>query len=559
MKKIISYIVVILLFVSTIPLSGCSTNKNSPSCIGFVLNGVEVFFDENTDPTNPISVAKAYSTTDLEKYDYIANTGETFELSFIIKNPKNDSILKLNLDDSVDGKNKVYSSQSEKYNIKDITTEYIEDKDTYYTYVTLVITSCDIETERFITITEIDFARNNKDKKAKCDKDKIRDVKVFTKIATQSLTLSSTSNALKLNETATLSISKNPTNASMDDVVFTITQNSSAFEVVGNTVKCLNNSLSSQGIKIKATLDGVDSNEITIYPNCPISTLSELNWMRTNPNNFFYLTQNIDMQNHDWPPIAEFNGGLDGKGFKLSNFYVDETGAEAIASLIITNNGEIKNLTIENATLLARVRAGVFSAYNYGSITNCSVNGTIEITGSPHSGAGRAGFITSINYNTIEKCSASGSITGSLTMRGGICGTQESDPSKNLFPIIKNCFANTTIVDALDGIKGGGLVGENVGDIQNCLAVSSAGIIGKTNTLFGPTSITNSIVLGSAWVINSEPNTFYSYLSTAYGFETGDAKLNSIDFYTQTLGWDANIWDLTDLDYSAGKYPKLKH
>lgn len=556
MKKIISYIVVILLFVSTIPLSGCSSSKNAPSCIGFVLNGVEVFFDENTAPTNPISVAKAYSTTDLEKYDYIANTGETFELSFIIKNPKNDSILKLNLDDSVDGKNKVYSSQSEKYNIKDITTEYIEDKDTYYTYVTLVITSCDIETERFITITEIDFARNNKDKKAKCDKDKIRDVKVFTKIATQNLNLSSTSNALKLNETATLSISKNPTNASMDDVVFTVTQNSSAFEVVGNTVKCLNNSLSSQGIKIKATLDGVDSNEITIYPNCPVSSLSDLNAIRNNPSNHYYLTQDIDMLSQKWTPIAEFNGGLDGKGFKLSNFYVDETGADAIASLIITNNGEIKNLTIENATLLARVRAGAFSAYNYGIIKNCSTYGTIEIKNSPHAGVSRAGFIASINYNTIERCLGSGTISGYLVMRGGICGAQEIDPQKNFTPIIKNCFANVTLPDANDFIEPGGIVGENVSPVENCFAVSDSGIVGNV-PLFNNNKIVNCVVLGSDKLINQTTNN--PILINSFAYTTGDIKLNSAEFYTSTLGWDANIWDLTDLDYSAGKYPKLKH
>ena len=35
-------------------------------------------------------------------------------------------------------------------------------------------------------------------------------------------------------------------------------------------------------------------------------------------------------------------------------------------------------------------------------------------------------------------------------------------------------------------------------------------------------------------------------------------QLNSKEFYTDTLGWSEDVWDLSDLDCENGKYPKLK-
>jgi hypothetical protein len=35
-------------------------------------------------------------------------------------------------------------------------------------------------------------------------------------------------------------------------------------------------------------------------------------------------------------------------------------------------------------------------------------------------------------------------------------------------------------------------------------------------------------------------------------------ELNSAEFYTATLGWDDEVWDLSDLDFEGGKYPVLK-
>ena len=163
MKKkylvIIAISIVIVLCSSLFFVLNPNTLSNVPVCIGYKINNKETFFDEENSilkTSQSFSVDKidfvSYGAEDLKNYDHVVNTNEKFEVSFIIKNPKKDTILSITIDDSFDGKNKIYSSQSEKYHIKDITTEFNENKNTYYTYVTITITSCDVETERYLKI-----------------------------------------------------------------------------------------------------------------------------------------------------------------------------------------------------------------------------------------------------------------------------------------------------------------------------------------------------------------------------------------------------------------------
>ena len=35
-------------------------------------------------------------------------------------------------------------------------------------------------------------------------------------------------------------------------------------------------------------------------------------------------------------------------------------------------------------------------------------------------------------------------------------------------------------------------------------------------------------------------------------------QLNSVSFYTDDLGWDADVWNFSELDFANGKYPTFK-
>ena len=550
MKKIISAFCCLAIVFTTFCFSGCSS-KAFPNCIGFVLNNIEVFFeDDNIDTISLASISNiSYKSEDLKDYDHVVNTGETFELSFILNNPQNDTILNITLDDSIDGKNKVYSSQSEKYNIKDITTEYIEEKDTYYTYVTLVITSCDIETERLIKIKEIDFVRNKKDKKSKCDDNSIREVKIFTKIQTQNLTLTTNKSSLKLNELAELSIVKSPENASMEDIIYSVTNNKQSLQIVGNTVKCVNDSIS-EPVTIKATLDGVDSNEITIYPNTPIDSFEQLNSIRNYSSGYFYLTADIDFLNQSWEPITAFTGVLNGCNYTLKNLTIQQN--NAVAALLNENYGTIRNLNFSNANVTG-YNVGVVCSKNYGFITKCSIIGTVNVVGPAGQTWSHAGLVCAYNYNSIEQCSTSGFVNGNgQSILGGIAAYNMRNG--NILPVIKNCFTN---VSCNSGLYNGGIVGSNVysGTIQNCLSITSSNITGASSSQINNCKIENCLVVGSDAVVCHDVQP--AYIVNSYAYSIAQENLNNKEYYINTLKFSEQVWNFDNINYSQGKYPIL--
>ena len=88
----------------------------------------------------------------------------------------------------------------------------------------------------------------------------------------------------------------------------------------------------------------------------------------------------------NWTPIGTsekpFTGTFDGKGYTIKNLVIDGGSKSYIGLFGETRNGEIKNLTIENAKVSGYMGVGVVAGQPYTSkYTNITVKGHVEVNG----------------------------------------------------------------------------------------------------------------------------------------------------------------------------------
>jgi hypothetical protein len=138
---------------------------------------------------------------------------------------------------------------------------------------------------------------------------------------------------------------------------------------------------------------------------------------------------------------------------------------------------------------------------------------------------------------------------------------------------MENCFNSGTV--STSDIYAGGICGWLNGSLTNCLNVGSVtgkgmfrgGIVGHANTE-ATSTLTSCLYLGSPSLsaIGQASTTlvvkechYDGEKDGASGFlATSRDELNQVSFYTDTLGWDATLWDLTNLDVANNHYPTLR-
>lgn len=178
-----------------------------------------------------------------------------------------------------------------------------------------------------------------------------------------------------------------------------------------------------------------------------VSSAAELVWLQQQVNkegNTFEgktvkLTADIDLQGAEWTPIDGFKGTFDGsKGTKaaddnytISNFTVNVNKCGGLFGSIV---GSIKNVNIENATVVSNHFAGALVGYAYGRIENCHAN-NVTVTTVPELINGK--------YDNGDKAGA---------IVGYICG----EPMSYLF----NCSATNATVTAY----------RDLGAVAGCIA-----------------------------------------------------------------------------------------
>ena len=116
------------------------------------------------------------------------------------------------------------------------------------------------------------------------------------------------------------------------------------------------------------------------------------------------LAADLDLKNMSWTPIGQigsFNGTFDGQGHTISNLTVHGAGKSNIGLFGTTENGEIKDLTVENANVTGRLNVGVVAGQPYTSkYTNITVTGHVEVNGLAYVG-GVGGKNAYANWDNI--------------------------------------------------------------------------------------------------------------------------------------------------------------
>ena len=141
---------------------------------------------------------------------------------------------------------------------------------------------------------------------------------------------------------------------------------------------------------------------------------------------YYELTVDLDLGNYPWTPIASSNavpfcGSFDGCEHIIT--FGNSTDAVNTAGLFgyIDSTGTVKNIKIngnvENSGA-GDVYAGLIAAWSCGTISNCSVEGTLTGTAtasdSKNSGI-YLGGIAATNFGSIEGCSAKCTIEGTVS------------------------------------------------------------------------------------------------------------------------------------------------
>ncbi len=308
-----------------------------------------------------------------------------------------------------------------------------------------------------------------------------------------------------------------------------------------------------------------------------IKAVSTKEDLRNMQDGYYYqLINDIDLASENWLGV-DLYGVFDGNGYAIKNLTC--VGTDTDLGLFIYATGAIENLQLHDCVILATGNSRVGSIVVRGvnlQLYNCHVDQNSSIDNVTNSTSSVGGLIWEMSTGTISHCSNGADINvgtigyNGTTIVGGIaCG--------GTF-VIENCINYGTITSTdRYPFSCGGIVDYIAGSVtvRNCLNLGQIEAYDSvSHSIWGATICRNAqfcdgYVQNCLNVVDSEcPLVFVmdkpeqlvnSYSLTDYPTNQATAeKLNSKEFYTETLGWSEEEWDFSDLDVNAGKFPTLK-
>jgi hypothetical protein len=251
---------------------------------------------------------------------------------------------------------------------------------------------------------------------------------------------------------------------------------------------------------------------------------------------------------------SSFTGTYDGGNYTIAYLTVSSNtpyqGMFGAVNGDGANTGVVKNVRLINCGVIGRSSSGGIAGYNYyGTIQNCTVTGTVWITGSGGSGTSvggivgqnaygivencytaaniiqggglgdaYAGGVAGYNIGTVRNCYATGNVTAGQNLVGGIVG---QNGSSSVPGIVQNCYAtgNVSGYDTIGGVVGYNYTGSTV---QNCAALNQ---IVKEESPTG-TSFGRVAGIGNGTLTNNYADS---------GMGTGSDKTFTLNGTTDTL------------------------
>lgn len=242
-----------------------------------------------------------------------------------------------------------------------------------------------------------------------------------------------------------------------------------------------------------------------------------------NPAGFFALSKDIDASGKKYrqsPISAPFAGALEGLGHTVANLLVNDQSMDTNIGLVASSSGRIADLNLPNANVRGGYQSsvgglvgtnsgfvvGIFvsgivgkwinSRYvgglvgtNSGTIDRSAANVTVYGFNFPYSGglvgsnangniynsyavatvtadAGYLGGLAGYSSGTVLNCHASGKISGRPSIAGGLIGLADTGATT----ANSNAVGEVQLADVGNG---GGLIGENRGEISKSFAMGN--------------------------------------------------------------------------------------
>ena len=197
----------------------------------------------------------------------------------------------------------------------------------------------------------------------------------------------------------------------------------------------------------------------------------------------FVLTEDIDLGGEEWTPIGSsskiFKGTLDGQDHTVKNLVI--TGNNSNVGLFgQTQEGEIKNLTVENAKVSGRLNVGVVAGHPYTSeYTNITVKGHVEVNGLAYVGGvgGKNAYAdwTNITVNVDEtsyvKAHSIENGTAYRTYVGGVVGFNGEGDHK-----FSNITSNIDVEGSTQDVGGLFGIAHYGNQFENCVCTGNVEI-----------------------------------------------------------------------------------
>ena len=268
---------------------------------------------------------------------------------------------------------------------------------------------------------------------------------------------------------------------------------------------------------------------------------------------YFNLSNNIDRSTtgyigngEGWNPIGDasnkFIGIFDGKGFTISDLYINRPSQNYIGLFgYINNSATIKNIGLENLSIVGKSSVGGLVGQNSGTISNSYASGAVR--------GGTASYIGGLvgsNDGTITNSYALGSVGGlGGSFVGGLVGWN-FDNGK-----ISNSYASGTASRGGGGDNAGGLVGLNYATITNSYYDRETNTNSMDDSSYGKTKaeILSSFSNVSGWGTTGGGASVSGYevvlLPYLLGVTKDEYKSKSI-LFNGGFGTEANPYTITN-------------
>ena len=279
-----------------------------------------------------------------------------------------------------------------------------------------------------------------------------------------------------------------------------------------------------------------DSNTrtITIYSGEGLKVAAdEVNSGNTDIN--ITLDNDIDLSDIDWMPIGTesrpYTGNFDGGGHTITGLKIDKSGTDYVGLIgCLGSGGKVQNVTLTNISVSGANCVGGIAGQNYGTVENCSVNGTVTGKGFTDTGG-----IAGSNYGTISGCSAEGTVTGSVNV-GGIAGLCVPNYDTGTGSLIGSTIEGCHSTAAVSGISSvGGVVG-NLGNGCSLMACYSTGNVTATIT-------DGNASVGGVVGINGQGTVTACYHATGEITSSGGDRIGGIAGCNYQGTFTACYWD----------------